>query len=108
MADFTGIQAVTETLRQLLLERMQEHSALTDVTTFHPDHDDASRRAMGQPVSLRRRRRTPHSRTRTFRTRSAALARQARALLDLHYLITTAGLDRADTRARGVCSATPW
>ena len=110
MADFTGIQAVTETLRQLLLERMQEHSALTDVTTFHPDHDDTPD---GPWVNLflygihREAALKEPGPSGTVESDRCRFGRPPLSL-DLHYLITTAGLIRADPAARSVCSATPW
>ncbi|WP_448612075.1 DUF4255 domain-containing protein [Geodermatophilus sp. URMC 60] len=98
MADFTGIQAVTETVRQLLLERMQEHAALTDVTTLHPDDDDTPD---GPWVNLFLYRVTENAalKNQDLPGRGGPLSLGRPPLsLDLHYLITAMGLDSADTR----------
>lgn len=98
MADFTGIQAVTETLRQLLLERMQEQAALTDVTTFSPDTDDTPD---GPWVNLFLYRITESAdlKNQDLPGRGGSLSYGHPPLsVNLHYLITTMGLDSADTR----------
>ncbi|GAF88927.1 unnamed protein product, partial [marine sediment metagenome] len=90
--------AVTETVRQLLLERMQEHAALTDVTTLHPDDDDTPD---GPWVNLFLYRVTENAalKNQDLPGRGGPLSLGRPPLsLDLHYLITAMGLDSADTR----------
>lgn len=98
MADFSGIQAVTETLRRLLLDRMQEHAALTDVTTSSPDRDDTPD---GPWVNLFLYRITENAelKNQDLPGRGGPLSLGRPPLsVNLHYLVTTTGLDSADTR----------
>lgn len=98
MADFSGIEAVTETLRQLLLDRMQEQAALTDVTAFSPDSDDTPD---GPWVNLFLYRITENAelKNQDLPGRGGPLSFGHPPLsVNLHYLVTTMGLDSADTR----------
>jgi hypothetical protein len=98
MADFSGIQAVTETLRRLLLDRMQERATLTDVTTSSLDSDDVPD---GPWVNL-----FLYRITESAELKNQELAGMGGPLslgrpplsVNLHYLVTTMGLDSADTR----------
>jgi hypothetical protein len=98
MADFSGIQAVTATLRGLLLERMDEAAALTDVTTSTPRTDDIPD---GPWVNLFLYRVVENAELRNQdlpgNTSPMALGHPPLSL-DLHYLLTAQGLDAEDDR----------
>jgi Pvc16 N-terminal domain/IPT/TIG domain len=98
MADFSGIQAVTETLRRLLLDRMHERATLTDVTTASLDTDEAPD---GPWVNLFLYRITENAelKNQELSGMGGPLSLGHPPLsVNLHYLVTTMGLDSADTR----------
>lgn len=99
MADFSGIQAVTTTLRSLLLDRMAEAAALADITTLRPAAPDAPD---GPWVNLFLYRVTESAQLKNQdlpgMTGPLSLGHPPLSL-DLHYLVTTEGADADDTRA---------
>lgn len=99
MADFSGIQAVTTTLRSLLLTRMAEAAALADVTTLSPAAADLPD---GPWVNLflYRVSENVQLKNQDLPGMSGPLSLGHPPLsLDLHYLVTTQGGDAEDTRA---------
>lgn len=98
MADFSGIQAVSSTLRALLSTRMQEAAALTDVTTARLDLDEPPE---GPWVNLFLYRVSESAELKNQdlpgTVGSLALGHPPLSL-DLHYLVTAQGLDPDDDR----------
>lgn len=99
MADFSGIQAVTSTIRALLLNRMAEAAALSDVTTLSPAAPDLPD---GPWVNLFLYRVTENAELKNQdlpgATGPLALGHPPLSL-DLHYIVTAQGRDADDTRA---------
>jgi hypothetical protein len=97
MADFTGIEAVTDTLRQLLLQRMEASVGLT-VRTAPLDADGATA-APYVNLFLYRISENAEIRNQDLPGRGGPLAFGRPPLsLDLHYLMTAAGIDIDEDR----------
>ena len=99
MADFSGIQAVTSTLRSVLLNRMAEAAALSDVIASRLDSDNLPN---GPWVNLFLYRIAENAELKNQdlpgATGPLSLGHPPLSL-DLHYLVTTEGADPDDTRA---------
>jgi hypothetical protein len=98
VADFSGIQAVTTTLRALLLDRMVEAAALAEATTISP----AAELPDGPWVNifLYRISESAQLRNQDLPGATGPLSLGHPPLsLDLSYLITAQGADEDDTRA---------
>lgn len=99
MADFSGVQAVTNTLRAILLNRMAEAGALTDVLTTRLDSDELPN---GPWVNLflYRVAESAELKNQDLPGATAPMSLGHPPLsLDLHYLVTAEGADPDDTRA---------
>ena len=98
MADFSGIQAVTNTIRAILFNRMAEAAALSDVLALHLD-SDAFPTGPWVNVYLYRVSENAELKNQDLPGRAGPLSLGRPPLsLDLHYLITAAGSDADDTR----------